>query len=80
MFNNPDESVDEASPEDLINASRPILSATREAVKAIQSNKQDDIINVANHGRIAVSQLLLTCKVSLKILSYKICLAIFSLH
>ena len=53
-----------AEPEDLVRATRPITLATGKAVSAGKSLKQEDIIVAANMGRKAISDMLITCKVS----------------
>ena len=51
-------------PEELMRATRPITLATAKAVAAGKSCKQDDVIVAANMGRKAISDMLVTCKVS----------------
>merc|ERR1719431_1361943 len=51
-----------AGPEELMRATRPITIATSKAVAAGKSCKQDDVIVAANMGRKAISDMLNTCK------------------
>lgn len=51
-----------STPEQLMNATKPVTLATSKAVAAGNSLKQEDIIVAANMGRKAISDLLLTVK------------------
>lgn len=50
------------SPEDLIKATKQITMATSKSVGAANSQRQEDIIQAANLGRKAVSDLLFVCR------------------
>ena len=64
-FNSKDLPQNKVSAEELIKVTRPLTIATGKAVSAGNSLKQDDIVAAANTGRQAISDLLITCKVSL---------------
>ena len=64
-FNSSDPPQKTVPPEELIKATRPIMTATGKAVSASNSLKQDDVVAAANIGRKAVSELLTTCKVGI---------------
>ena len=64
-FNSEDPPPNKLSAEELIKVTRPLTVATGKAVMAGNSLKQDDIVAAANTGRKAISDLLITCKVSL---------------
>lgn len=51
-----------ATPEQLINSTKPVTLATSKAVSAGNSMKQEDVIVAANMGRKAISDLLVTVK------------------
>merc|ERR1719370_2621331 len=61
-FDGPDVPRNNAGPEELMRATRPITLATAKAVAAGKSCKQDDVIVAANMGRKAISDMLATCK------------------
>merc|ERR1719193_2838703 len=61
-FDGPDVPRNNAGPEELMRATRPITLATAKAVAAGKSCKQDDVIVAANMGRKAISDMLVTCK------------------
>ena len=63
-FNSKDPPQNKVSAEELIKVTRPLTIATGKAVSAGNSLKQDDIVAAANTGRQAISDLLITCKVS----------------
>ena len=68
-FNSKDPPQNKVSAEELIKVTRPLTIATGKAVSAGNSLKQDDIVAAANTGRQAISELLITCKVSLQIMA-----------
>ncbi|XP_044738316.1 talin-1 isoform X2 [Chrysoperla carnea] len=51
-----------ATPEELVRCTKAITVATAKAVAAGNSNKQEDIIQAANIGRKAISDMLIICK------------------
>ena len=67
-FDGPDVPRNNAGPEELMRATRPITLATAKAVAAGKSCKQDDVIVAANMGRKAISDMLATCKVRRQII------------
>jgi talin len=63
-FDSADVPRSNAGPEELLRSTRPITIATSKAVSAGKSCKQDDVIVAANMGRKAISDMLITCKVT----------------
>jgi len=61
-FNSGDVPKRKATPEQLMNATKPVTLATSKAVAAGNSLKQEDIIVAANMGRKAIQDLLITVK------------------
>ena len=53
----------EASPEELIRATKGVTLATAKAVSAGNSGKQEDVVQAANIGRRYCTELLVTLKV-----------------
>lgn len=51
-----------ATPEELVRCTKAITMATAKAVAAGNSNRQEDIIQAANMGRKAISDMLIICK------------------
>ena len=63
VIQNPSLPVRDATPEDLIRSTKHVTLATAKAVAAGNSCQQDDIIEAANMGRKAVTEMLIICKV-----------------
>ena len=62
-FYEENDSVPEATPEDLLKVNRSIAEATAKAVAASLSKNQEDVVAVANSGRKVVGDLIRTVKV-----------------